>query len=104
MCSCACSLGLTFFALCLVQACHGTRGAHGPLTCQSIVNFCGSNRTFKRVDFTWACMLARLQAAEDVAVKLESELTTTRMRATQLEGSLRARDKEIGQLQARVVI
>lgn len=40
-----------------------------------------------------------VQAAEDVAVKLESELTNARIRATQLEGSVRSRDKDIGQLQ-----
>ena len=48
-----------------------------------------------------APLRAPCQAAEDVAIKLEAELTQARVRMTQLDGQLRAKEKEHERLQVR---
>ena len=42
------------------------------------------------------------QVVEEVAVKVETELTAMRVRAAGLEGSLRARDREVERLSRQI--
>lgn len=44
------------------------------------------------------CSLARMQVAEEVSVRLETELQATKVRLAQAEGQLRGRERELGRL------
>ena len=46
--------------------------------------------------------LLHRQVVEEVAVKVETELTAMRVRAAGLEGSLRARDREVERLSRQI--